>query len=944
MSEPARLVLVDSAASAAPVPIAAAFDTWDHLPALWRVLLADARPAGTERLGSEGTAIATAATDAVERLTLLLHIVAAHPLLHRIPTLTVYLPAVATFLRQRIATFPRGQRPSLLLMAWRDFDEGLDQAAFDGLAALGATLADIQASGGQWRLDEAFGFSRGRLDFTQWRAWVGRFGLDTLDHPYFRRLEHSMYDESEPVPPDLVRFEDFGRERAGGLWGALTQSVAGLFGRRAEPADAAHDDEPADGEDDEDGAGGHDDHHGSDDSEPQDPWAGSGFRPVRVHDRLGLRFVPAEAVYTHLDMDPGEYVDAAPDRLALAAEWDDLLAGSNTHAWACRDGRWRLVALRRHCELPGDAWVDAVVPVPEWWGTYVVKDGRCGLLCVDTGRWLAEPIYDEMAWAPGVPGPVWRVRLGRHWGLLSTDGDPLHACVFDSLPGYQDGIADYDAHGLHVRRDGRAGWLAHDGTLELACAWDEVRPSAARGLFAVRRDGQWGLAARGDRLWLPCTYAAIEVLAPAAHLQVPDEHWDVGVDYRWPDETPADELAAGADPARANILVAVRTASGMGVVDQANRIVVPPRYAAVAPVQNASWRDSRWLHLTAADGRQGLWSVAGAAEVFACEHRCLEMFTAPGITRPLVGIPDGYHYRLWYVDGTPAHEEAFASLSVDRWEARRTVMDGVGDWNRREITQAWLAGRAVRARLAGPGGKLVALLPGAPPISLAATLERAYWQDGDDDAALALAQDCRRAGELQAAREWSARACVHLARPGAPERVEAEDDDERRQGQERFAERARFFAGLLDEGIGGPREPALALHWVRQAAAAHPIGTPPDTLLLLGKLLLDPAAGAVDRAAAVAALEGIHYPNLEEGEASLLLARCVLADPAGDPAEACALLARANGAGALPAALELAELLERLIPDRGRAEADLLRGEAAYYRAKAAARQAVPAP
>ena len=939
MSDPARLYLCSPSCDTPSALIAESYSDWDDLPGLWRVLLIGAARFDAPPAHEEGTAIASTAMAAIGNLDLFRRVVDSHPLLHRIAELPLFLTAIESYLREQIATFPKHQRNSLMLVAQHTADEQLPPSLCEELADLGPILNDIMVESRHWELDELLGFACGRMQFTQWRPWVERFGLDTLCHPYFSRLEISAYDESEPVPPAAVRFEDYGGKRTPALWTSLKNALGGMLRRPHHPDDEADDIEDSDDDDDDDDDDhDHDHNHDELSTDEGDPWLGSGFRPVTVAGKVGLRFVPQEAVFAHIGMTRDEYVDPAPDRLALAAEWSDTLAVSNTAAWVCRDGKWSPIALRRDCHRLTDVWVDAVVQEQDSWGVHVVKDGLRGLICMDTGCWLTEPAYDEMVWSDGEPGPVWRVRLGQRWGLLSTNGVLLHDCVFDSLPTYQSGIADYAARGLHVLRDGRAGWVSHQGVLEIACRWDEVKPCAATGLFAVRQDGLWGLVARGDRQWLPCMYLHVEPLALAAHLGVMDLHWSRIGEYWWPDETPVDELAAAGDPAQANLLIAVRTSDGMGVVDQANRSVVPIRYAAVTAADNGDFRDPRWLCLTARDGRAGLWSVAAAAEVFPCQYRCLDLFLAPRITRPLVGIPDGQHYRLWHVDGTPAFTERFLSISEDGWEHDGVVAEGVGTWDRAGITEAWLEGRPIRVRLADDQGTMMFLLPGQPLASLEQTLENQY-RAGDDEAALTLAKDSLRSGNQAAARLWAARACGHEPRAIAVAGEEPGDDEyESRKERERFGKRARFFAGLLDEGIGGPRDAALALYWVRAAAEAQPFGPDPDILLLLGKLLLDPEAGPVDRQAAVDVLTRIHYPNLEEGMASLLLARCALEGAEPDLELARAWLVRADGAGAGAAAPELAALLDRMAALAARSKAPLLYQEAAYYRAKVAAR------
>lgn len=883
--------------------------------------------------GATGCSVSSALTN----LKLFTWIIKTHPLRHRIAGLEVYLEAVNSFLKQQMASMPGQSRRELMLGARMDDGEEPGDEVFDELVELSETLVNIMANARHWELDEVLGFSAGRMGFTQWRPWPRRFGLDTLAHPYFSRLHISMYDESEPQMPTPVKFEEFGRDPDTKPWAGLGSVFSWLF----QGADQAN--KPEDGDTGDEA--GHKQEQEQDQErgeEESDPWSGSGFRPVRVGARLGLRFVQEEAVCVHLGTEPSDYVDAAPDQLALAAEYDKLLPASNSHAWAGRNGQWALVALARQCHLLTDFCVDAVVQEADSWGTHVVKDGLCGLLCLETGRWLAAPTFDEMVWTDDGVGLLWRVRTGQRWGLLSTEGLLLHACVFDALPTYKT-ISYHNAPGLHVLLHGRAGWIDDKGVLEVACEWDEVTPSAATGYFVVKRAGLVGLVARGDQICLPCTYLDVEPLVLGAHVGIVELEWSTIGPYGWPYDADMVELAQAGAPDQANLLIAVRTQDAMGVVDQANRIVVPIRYSEVAAVDNGEYRDPRWMHLSAADGRRGLWSIALGAEVFSCEHQCLDVYAAPRIQDPLVGISDGQHYRLVHASGAPAYSESFTSISADEYDDARIVVDGVGNWDRAKIAEAWSEGRAVRATLRGVPAQTMALLPGEPLVPLEDTLARQYWELGDDEAALKLAKDFRLNGDGQQARLWAARACGHAGRPrAAPTGANDEDatgDDyyERRQARERFGKRAHYFAELLDQGVGGPRDAALARAFAHKAVEAQPHGTDPALLLLFGKLALDPAAGPIELQAGTDALLEIHHPNLEVGIAALLLARCVLSQPDPDLDNARGWLVMADAGGAADAAPELVAVLERMAMLANRADAKLLRREARYYRDKSEA-------
>lgn len=921
MSEPLRLHMHSPAGPTAPLLIGACHASWDNMPSLWQLLLSDAAPmAPSAAFPDTSPAVAADAREALERYHFLTWRIGRHPVLPRLPTLPVFLDGALCFLRDCRRHFPLDEQDQLVLVA-SDADGDAPGAAF--FAHARQTWELVQEMGGHdtwFKLDHALRFRDRRMHVGQWRAWAKTFGLETLSHPYFARLDFSLYYDDD-MPPPTVRHYRHAAGRPDTPWSTLKKSLRALLpGVQAAGAPAANDPEPQ--QPVVEGYDGYDIAFGE---RSTDPWEGTAFRPVHVNGKVGLRFVPAEAVFSHLDMDQDEYVDPDPARLALEPVWDELLLSSHLRAWARRGDAWGLIVLHRHCRVLLEPCVDSFVQEPDSWAAHVLKDGLRGLVCTEAGTWQLAPQFDEMRWSDEGAGAVWRVRQGERWGLVSSDGELRHPVTLDCMPDYDDGHGEGDLNasdrGFHLTEQGRAGWARPDGTVDLACAFDAVKPCRAEGLYAVRRGAGWGLATAGNVL-LPCDFLAVTPLILAAHVTEPDDYWSVISDDCWPSGNVAD-LLAGADPARSNLLVGVRTATGSGVVDQAGRVIVPARYASVSEVRNGSHGDPRWLHLEAANGRRGLWSVADACEVFPCVHDAVHVYVAPGFVQPLVGTVNQGVCRLWQADASPAFEEAFRWISGSGFDG--TDMDGHDSWmDLGRVTEAWHEGRSARAGLADAACTRVFLQPGQPVRSFRDSLAHAYEAQGNLDAALELATDYYYQQEYAQARAWAARACGHTPLPpGAPSQL-------RPRTPEQTEKAAELFAELLDGAKGGPRDAVLARQWAGTASARGLLSAC-SAKLLLGKLLLDPAAGKVDTHAAWEALDTVSPTGSHAPMAGFYKARCLLSQSMPDTDMAVKLLAQADAIGVDEATAELARLLESMAARAGFRDKKRLRQEAMHY-------------
>ena len=941
MSLPSCLYFRLPGSTLPPVLLASKHCMWDYLPSMWRVLLADAQLGDTipPMSGERGEATLTIhanAEVALERLAHFTGIVDGHPLLHRIEDLPVFLEGALAFLVDRIKPFAGKGMSGVEIVAQigsNDFPEDMPEYLLE-LREDWEAIEEVGKSGDYHRLDELLYFSRGRMSFKQWKPWVERFGLSSLAHPYFTRLEYSGYWEAYHDAPSVVSYEQFkrdtGESRPGLLaaaWGAVkrTASTHGL----APKARARHSEREETTEEDEQTV-----------QDRYTLWRHTGYYPEKAKGKFGLRVLEEQ----------GEGFTLGA--LAMDHQWDELAMPCGEAAWARRGGMWSLIELGPQCTVTFENCCDEIFPYDYSHTTCIVRSGsKHGLVNAYERRWLARAEYSKILCYDDDGHSFWRVQRGDKWGLLDDEGSVLQACIFDSLEmdirGYP-----YTGYGWQVTQNGRYGWLTVEGQWEVECEWDDIAPHHARGLYGVRRGALWGLMARGGAQWLPCMYASVEPVALGSHLgPVSEPPWLFVRESIWPDDrVDVPSFIAGKDPSRANVIIAVSTPGGMGLVDQASRTLIPCTWKNVEFAQSGTYQDSRWVRLTDAQGRQGLWSIEQGKQVVACEHEVLEVIVGPNLAQPLVGTVDKLRYRLWNTDGTPAFgASAFRWLRADEFNWADDIGKGLGSHDLGDVAEYWSKGMPVRAALIGENGApdmLVHLLPGRPIESEQDSLTRRYREQGDYGAALMLATTFRdgfmTVQDDVLARMWAARACGHEATPVPPvRRVPDPDNDVSeydicKEEAEVFAKAALLFATMLAEGRGGPRNAPLARHWAEQVYERETLSSDKSLVLLLGRLLLDDSAGPPDPARANELLAQISAPALQEGEACYyraLIERDGLAGPR-DLHAARELLTRADAGGFEAAAPALVSLLHEMADGEAEDEAQCLRDEADYFDAK----------
>jgi hypothetical protein len=964
MSKPTCLYLHLPDAELAPDLLASTNTIWEYLPSLWRILLAGGTPGDTvpPLSGVPGLPTQTMqapAQQAIERLAAFNTFLLGHPLLHRIPSLPVLLDSAHDFLSERLAAFAPQQREQVLVIGQigaNDWPADMPEYAQE-LDEMWQQIESMAQTRQYHTLDDVLDFAPSRHSFKQWRSWAHFFGLETLSDPYFAQLEYGGYWTHYHAAPAVKPYRKHQDARpdsnadAGkvseGSWNFLkgAMRLVGLFpkassykgtGYLAETSAAYRDANEA----------GHPsaaslaEKQTADDATELEPsvefkeWSYTGYHPNEVDGKFGLRRMTVSGDTFQLN----EWV--------LPPEWDDIILPRTSTAWARRGSKWSLIALAAPCTVMLDACCDDVLSYDYARTTCIVKnDGLFGLFNSHDGRWIAPAEYEDITCWDDTGTSYWRVRRGQHWGMLDQSGEELQPCVFDSIEHDVRDDYSYKKLGWQVLRDGRAGWITSECEWEVSCQWDEVRPCLAPGLYEVSRAGRWGLLARGDPQWIPCDYLSVAPVAMAAHYgPVDTDKWGLLDDCIWPDRVDVPSYIAGSHPGRANVLVAVGTASGVGLVDQKNRPLVPCIYQSVTPAQSERFQDPRWLIVVAHDGRHGLWDMELAREILPCEAEWLGMVVSPHLARPMVWTVDQERHRLRHTDGSAAFDAEFRWIDGDYHEPFKREQDHFTRFATGQLTQLWDKGESVTAMLAGVNDepdRLVLLLPGQAILSEHDSLTQAFMARGDRQAALRLANsylsDRYQPKNMALARLWAGRACGYepaLVTWQAP--VPEDEDKHRKQQNDLLEESARMFAGMLYQGAGGAQDLVLARHWAEVAANIDGHNTDAETIVVLAKILLDDSDNREDMARACALLEAIDAPSLCEGIACYYRAECLRA---GDCVEqdwdlALELFVRADACGVYQAADDIANLLREMATALPMKTARLLMREADYYESK----------
>ena len=923
---------------------------WEYMPSLWKVLiangevLADTAPLSGDYAQSTQT-IAASAQEALARLEYLNELILIHPLRHQLTNLPVLLDGVLRFLSERLASFPAGLRGQIKVAAQlgsNHYDE--DTAAVnEELADDWSRIEAIGADRNFHELEEALGFARGRRGIKQWEAWTNNFGFSTLAHPYFKRLEIiSFSDEADNAPatrsyqsyqakyrPEEAQAVEGAREHESRLkraWLIFCGLLVYMF-RRARGA--SHDSALERHSD-----GGVPDENGLNEADYRDlaqKWRYTNLFPEFVDGKVGLCVLEENGDET------------TPGQRVIAPDWDDIDFPKASSVWGQRGDRWTLIGLDDLASaVITDVCCDEIIEYDHDGGICIVRVGQhFGLVNAYEHHWTVQPIYDEIKCDDYNSG-FWRVRCGALWGVLGDSGQIYHPCEYDSIE-WDIREFPYTQLGWRMVRAGRVGWINRDCEWQVACEWDEVRPSLGKGLFAVVRQSRWGIVESGNRLWIPADYLSAEPVAMAPQAGPPQQKPQFLDDTIWPDD-PVPEFIAEHDQHLPLVLIVVGTEHGIGVVDQANRVVVPCGYQEVVPACTHALQDSRWLCIVDQAGRHGLWDVSLRAEILPCAHDWLEVINAPSLQAMAATFDQG-RYRIWNLDGSAAFDGAFRWVHQTRRFEGNVLDRDESKYRTGTIAEEWSEGKDVQAAMLidGAPDRIVLLRPGLPVRDQFAMLAQAYEEGGDCGAAYQLALEYCYGGAAPRddarARLWAGRACGHETAPApslpAPPLPATGADDKEKQDMEIGA--CLLFSEFLYDGVGGPRDSVLARHWAEKAVAFRGADSDERSLIALAKTLLDPQAGPLDHVRAQELLEHPERSALSDYDACYYRA-VIYRDGLGvrqDWTRARDLFDEADDGGFEPAARALADLLKKMAIVAPKAQARLLLEEADYYATKA---------
>ena len=797
------------------------------VPALWCLLLAQAAVVPAIAVAEEGTqtpqlGLRVNAQTALANWQQFCAYIDRHPQFHRVPALGIYLAAVAEFLQQCAAELGEP-----LADLWLQGDLDAVSGPFD-------YVEQTRIEFWQWRVDSSLEIVQDGadvdlheitqvLDFEDLDEWVRSFGLEHLDHPYFRAL--AQLDDFEEQG---TRFEEF---------------------REHKP-------------------------------QPLDPWLGHGYRAISHANKVGMRAQDATDEFWHV---PPQWDEIRRDaesytrvwvrqaqqwgllqiepalELLFAPQFDEVVdSAAGGRCVVLQGGRYGVIDIeQRGWRLPAEYGELR----QECNGLLRLRQGeRYGYLD-EFGSVLVPPRYEQTHafGGPGrcdAPGLAW-VAEGGLWGLIDASGQVLQPCCFSRIEYRQ----EQENRGWRVWQQDRQGWVDAAGALVVACEWDEVdcftrhvHAIEAEGIYRVTRDGRQGLLPREGDWHVACRYMDIEPLGvgPGAP-PLPTDPWRLSPS---PEEADVASYIASGSREQSRLLIRVTDERGTGVIDEAGRQIVPMAEQAIETLGN---RNLQWLAVCDEEDRYHLWDVLKREPALPGRYAAVDVLplAAQALLLTFDELQDERPYvvQCWWAADRPAIAGRFSDLGDGEFFLR-----GLMDSQRKALVEAWDKGETVDAceLLDDGSSRRVFIRPGAAPIDAIGEWQRRYGQ-GDLDAALALARTCRDTAQAYA---WAQRACG-AERPDATPSSAA----------------WIYLIELVLQGAGGAAVLGKTRQWLERAMLVDSNFDEGYQLLLLqGRLWLDPATGTPDAHKAFAALERLRQLSgrnqREHSEGLYLLGRC----------------------------------------------------------------------
>lgn len=440
-------------------------------PASWEIVFAEARPAVMDGRDVDSPILFNVAADAnraLERLTSCVGFLLKHPQLDEVEGLARYLEGML----QHMSDLVIANAPAPLLYACVEDSDSHDAFApvpavsAERLARLASSWERLEraiAHGNFDAVEELLGFTAVDLQFADWKAWAGVFGLALFQHKYF----HDAF--RQPFPTEFVDYDydDLGSENAlgGDLYRFKSGAKWGVKHLRG----------------DEEGIV----------LEPR--WDRVLRTSPRDHELLWVRrgghygLVAIDGPSSHLLLEPVlDEVGEFKNGLAIAR------SGSKMGVLAS-DGRW-------HVQPVWDE-VSAFLN-----GYAIVKLGRKFGFIDSEGSVSVAPQFDEVD-DFNETGTA-RVRIADFCGLIRNGGDialPLDCSRLEWSDEFTGWVAVRE--GATTLLDARgAPWIEAD--------WDAIEVGPSRTI-RVRRGNRVGLLDwTGMKQVVPCEFSAIESLEP----------------------------------------------------------------------------------------------------------------------------------------------------------------------------------------------------------------------------------------------------------------------------------------------------------------------------------------------------------------------------------------------------------------------------------------------
>ncbi len=460
----------------------------NHVPVLWKILLAEASAADPIR---DQRVFSDADTDnlevplplAVARAEQVLKLLSDHPLAADMPQLPRYAEAARQHLQELLVQ--HGETATISgsfdeLSGWHGSDE--EEEMTEGFTAelqqdfntCWKTISDALTTPKWIVLDAELASNSLVIHNAQdyWRGWQWEFGLSCFEHPYFSNY-HEINDDdfatfnANYVAPDYGNDEE-DNDLGGGVW---RFQIDGLWGLRRGQSEASPEILPPQ----------YQDFYKLDDDED----LYSDLLAYQLKDQWGV-------IHT----------GHTPAKILTPAMYDEI--------WCFSEG----IANIQQGEFQGLIDIQGrEITLAIYQNTGSCRGGAIpvqhsalwGLLNKD-GSTLLEPQFLDMNWQEYPENQHYRtVQRDSGWGLISATGQTVIACDYDKIEWH------HNLNAWQVQKGDRYALLHLDGSPWLALAdYEFGNWLVAQQTIQIFQDQQLGLIDTQGQVIVPCVYDALE--------------------------------------------------------------------------------------------------------------------------------------------------------------------------------------------------------------------------------------------------------------------------------------------------------------------------------------------------------------------------------------------------------------------------------------------------